>query len=231
MKKLFSVFLLFTTCLSAQEKPSEPISFKTSDNKVFTNVKVSKIWPDGISVITSDGVQKVTLEKLPPEMAAKYELTQKAADDWRTTQATEAATNREKIAAIEKEKERADKVSKKKEKVEVIDESSKMAAHWELFQKVEGGSLCFYGDVTVTPDTRRWSLGHVVGGQAPVTRFKPLHDEAIFIYGFGSTGSTRSGSETGSGWLYPAKSYTYTNLQGKTRTVSGYRIIRTPGAW
>jgi hypothetical protein len=67
--------------------------FKTTDGKEYKNVKVSRVEPDGIVVITKTGISKIYFAELPQEIQNKYGYSPGAAADFQK-QAYEAGLAR-----------------------------------------------------------------------------------------------------------------------------------------
>jgi hypothetical protein len=67
--------------------------FKTIDGKEYKNVKVSRVEPDGIVVITKTGISKIYFAELPQEIQNKYGYNPGAAADFQK-QAYEAGLAR-----------------------------------------------------------------------------------------------------------------------------------------
>jgi hypothetical protein len=67
--------------------------FKTTDGKEYKNVKVSRVEPDGIVVITKTGISKIYFAELPQEIQNKYGYTPGASADFQK-QAYEAGLAR-----------------------------------------------------------------------------------------------------------------------------------------
>jgi hypothetical protein len=85
--------------------------FKTIDGKEYKNVKVSRVEPDGIVLVTKSGISKVYFTELPkdvqqrfnydPEQAAAYSAQQNAALEQARKQQEEATAKRNEQLAKE----------------------------------------------------------------------------------------------------------------------------------
>src|SRR5438876_135815 len=85
--------------------------FKTIEGKEYKNVKVSRIEPDGIVLMTKSGISKVYFTELPkevqdrfnydPQKAAAYSAEQNAAEEQLRKQQGEAKSKQEKIHQLE----------------------------------------------------------------------------------------------------------------------------------
>src|SRR6266487_2437310 len=63
-------FITFLILCSASVALAE--DFKAIDGKEYKNVKVSRVEPDGIVLITSSGISKVYFTELPKEVQARF---------------------------------------------------------------------------------------------------------------------------------------------------------------
>jgi thiol-disulfide isomerase/thioredoxin len=65
MKILFFLILCFASAVLAAD-------FKTIDGKEYKDVKISRVEPDGIVLITSSGISKVYFPELPKEVQERF---------------------------------------------------------------------------------------------------------------------------------------------------------------
>src|SRR4029077_20524001 len=77
--------------------------FKTIDGKEYKNVKVSRVEPDGIVLITKSGISKVYFTELPKEVQQRFNYDPKKAAAYLRQKAKATRKNNEQLA-----KERAD---------------------------------------------------------------------------------------------------------------------------
>ena len=71
--KIITTIIALLLCYSlAHAQNSAPVSFKTELGKQYTNVTITRIEPDGITVMTDSGVEKISFSNLPAEIQKKY---------------------------------------------------------------------------------------------------------------------------------------------------------------
>jgi len=65
----FSKFFILIVCLASVALADD---FKTIDGKEYKNVKVSRVEPDGIVLMTKSGISKVYFTELPKEVQERF---------------------------------------------------------------------------------------------------------------------------------------------------------------
>jgi hypothetical protein len=97
MVATIATLCLFSAALNAQQTTLPDV--KTTDGREFKNVSVTKVEPDGITVMTNDGVEKILFPVLPPDIQKKFNYDpQKAAIYAAAAKARTDATEQSKLA-------------------------------------------------------------------------------------------------------------------------------------
>jgi len=207
--------------------------FAVADNmtlpngKTYTNYKVSRVEPDGITLTHSSGITKLFFWELPPELQQKYNYDpQKARTYNKQAQAQQAA-------AWSRQQEMAKRAQ---ERVEYE------AAHKEVMKSIKGAATELVGEVSQITDEGaligkakvpyRYNEEVVTPGYTPMdgnrqfvtkTKYVSAADdyEPVFVIGGGR------GFTDGAGWraiVYPAGTYKYTTVMGAGKTVKCFAL-------
>jgi hypothetical protein len=75
--KLCLAALLFASAIVNAE------NFRLNDGSEYKNVRISRVEPDGIMVITNSGIVKLFFTELPKEIQEKYHYDPKKAEAFR----------------------------------------------------------------------------------------------------------------------------------------------------
>jgi tRNA_anti-like len=105
--KYWKTTLTLLVALSASVALAD--DFKTVDGKEYKNVKVSRVEPDGIVLITKSGISKVYFAELPKEVQERYNYDAQKATEFtsETTEKIGQALRQRAEAAQQKARERA----------------------------------------------------------------------------------------------------------------------------
>ena len=82
------ILIAATMCLCTSFAGAEDIT--TIDGIVYTNAKVTRVEPDGITIMWASGIVKLPFETLPKETQDRYDYDPSAARQHIQTQATQA---------------------------------------------------------------------------------------------------------------------------------------------
>lgn len=124
MKVFIPIFLASCIAALAQDPPREFDKLETTNGRVYERVKVSKIEPDGISIVHEAGTAKIQFERLPQELRDAFGFDAGKAESHRK----EKAETQAKADAVEA------KISS--ERVSKLAESAKIEASAEFRKKV-----------------------------------------------------------------------------------------------
>jgi hypothetical protein len=106
----------------------------------FTNVTISRVEPDGIVVIKSDGIVKIPFTDLSPEVRAKYGYDPEKAAQFKTAaQAAAAQFNSAAQAAAAQEQSAADAAAAAKQQQKALLKVKKYRILGRVFQKTAEG--------------------------------------------------------------------------------------------
>ncbi len=95
----FLIALLFSVTMARAE------DFKLNDGTVYPNVTISRVEPDGIMVVTQNGIVKLFFSQLPEEVQERYHYDPKKAEAFRfRLDASRDAAAEEVAAAHERER-------------------------------------------------------------------------------------------------------------------------------
>jgi len=72
MGKITTFVLVLVTCLPCA---AEKITVTTADGQTIKDAEISRVTPDGLTLITSDGIRKVPWTNLPADVKKKYAAT------------------------------------------------------------------------------------------------------------------------------------------------------------
>jgi hypothetical protein len=110
MKTILSLLFASASLLLGQSAPREFARLETTNGKVYEQVKVRKIEPDGISIIHDTGVAKVLFGKLSPDLQTAYGYDPAKAQEHRQVEARASliAEAAEKAAAKKRKELAAD---------------------------------------------------------------------------------------------------------------------------
>jgi histone H3/H4 len=70
--KLLIPIILCICLLRLNCAVAEPITFKTTDGKIYEKVTITKADQDGISIETDSGIEKIPFQRLPTELQKKF---------------------------------------------------------------------------------------------------------------------------------------------------------------
>jgi len=117
--------LLLTIAIGiASAFADEPLTFKTRDGHEYKNVEISKILPNGIQVMTNDGIELVPGEQLPEDLQKRFNIDPQKAAEAEKKAASAAATyfrrSEAQSNAIAARKDVAEKVKKLREEIEKL---------------------------------------------------------------------------------------------------------------
>ena len=211
------IFLLFL-CLGCAAVPAEELPLP--NGKTYSNYKISRVEPDGITISHSAGITKLFFHELPPEMQKQFNY------DPAKAQQYSQHVNAQKAAAYERSRELSQRAEYDASKTMAL-ESIKKSGHklsGRIQQITDDGALIYDAYMPVPdnsvppgfvsmPSNRR---SEPVNYQRATTKGEP-----VFVLGAGR------GFTDGSGWesvVYPAGTYQYTSVMGAGKTVKCFAI-------
>ena len=199
-----ALFLIATVALADD--------FKTIDGKEFKNVKVSRVEPDGIVVITSVGISKIYFVELPKEVQERFHYNAAKAAPYSAEQAGRLSA----MPQPAQPQESSQESTREGDKILWV----------EISQVLPNGVLA-YGQVT-----HKAFFGRQTGGNPPSGRYYDVPSDsgkAIFIQGF--TGSDVAEGERFQVQAYADGTYTYQDTSGASRTLEKWvftKLIHHP---
>jgi hypothetical protein len=208
MKK--TLFALIASCAIAS---ADDFAF-TNGNKISGTL--SRVEPDGLVLITDDGIEKIPFTQLSPEVRAKYGYKPQAAAQYsaKLAAAQHEAFRRNEAALQTQEQEKTrewnaheavlQQRATRKDLNEAISQSA-MQVQAKVSQVTDDGALCYYDEIEP-------------GGTV-------VHHEAIFIAGLG----VKQGLVDDSKWqgtVYLCGVYRYTTVMGAEKTVKKYALSK-----
>lgn len=221
--KWIIAFIIACSCI----EPACADNITLSNGKIYTNIKVSRVEADGITITHAAGITKLFFWELPSEIQQKYNYDPEKAREYnKQAQARQAA-----LAA--KQREAAIRMQKQAEYE---------AAHKELMEKIKQSATELVGRVQqITEDGAlitdakvpyRYQVEVVTPGYTPMssnrrftTKTKYVSAaadyEPVFVLGAGS------GFTDGAKWtatVFPAGTYRYTTVMGAGKTIKCYAL-------
>jgi len=197
------------------------------NGKTYTNYKVSRVEPDGITLTHSSGITKLFFWELPPDIQKQYNYNPEKARTYnKQAQAQQAAAWARQQEMAKRAQQRAEYEAAHKEVMKNIKESATELVG-EVSQITEDGALIRDARVPF-----RYKEEVVTPGYTPmnsnrrfVTKTKYISAaadyEPVFVIGGGR------GFTDGAGWkatVYPAGTYKYTTVMGAGKTVKCYAL-------
>ncbi len=187
--------------------------------KTYTNASVTRVEPDGISVMHSTGITKLSFSELTPDMQKKYNYDpQRAATHQQKTRQAQIEWARQQQAAsmaqLAEQQSRLDAVKESESQQEAGRKlrSSAKSMRVEVLQILNGGGLCIPYD--------RKKAGFTPGRAQYV---KEYGDSLIFIEGLPPD---IVDNEEWSGRVAETGTYQYESVMGAGRTVRRYKVIK-----
>ncbi len=190
----------------------------TASGMTYTNAKVIRVEPDGISCMHSRGITKLFFHELTPEMQQRFGYDPAKASAYRknTIQAQAEWERRQQTAAqqqLAEQQQRLDAVrtSEKQKEAEQKIKSQSQFMRVEVLQILDGGGLAIPYD-------------RVKGGFRPgrAQYVKEYGDALIFIEGLPAT---LVDGEEWKGNVSAIGVYQYESLDGGARTVRRYKAV------
>jgi hypothetical protein len=100
-----TIILCFGLTLSlAVAEPEKIARFETTDGKVYEQAKITKVEPDGLTVIHAGGAAKIQFERMSAELQKKYGYDAEKAKQFKSDALLSEAINRSKALGEEIEK-------------------------------------------------------------------------------------------------------------------------------
>ena len=198
-------------------------SIQTEDGRVFVEATINSVTPSTVTIFHKDGISKVPLSAMPKQFRDKHGYDPIKAEEYKKTEEKNDNANAKILSEI---------IIKNTEEVRVkkilaeFDSHSKFV-EIEIVQALENGVL---GDAycieEYTEKVTTYSQG-VAGPGLPTTRLVPrtrktLVGENIFISGIINVAD----GERWSGKIWPAGTYSYSNIQNAKRTVRRWSSSR-----
>jgi len=208
------------------EKPDR-ITITTLSGTVYERCKITRIEPDGISVMYAKGIAKIPFTDLPEEYQKEHGYDPERAEEYSHAAARSRADARQRQQELaQRAQQRAEYEAAHKEAMNSIKKSA-VELTGRVSQITENGALIAdakmphrYQEEIVTPGFRPMD-----GNRQFVTKTKYVsvaNDyEPIFVIGAGS------GFTDGAGWkatVYPAGTYKYTSVMGAGKTVKCFAL-------
>ena len=222
--KALLILALLTICGHGEAPPKQFEKLETTKGKVYENVTVRKVEPDGLSIMHESGTAKVAFEHLSDELKTAFGYDEGKAAEHREAQAekdrhNELAMLAEEAAAASAKADR-DYKNAGKELTESIKGTGVNA--WLKIQQNSGGSycLCRWGLVDKAPIKKVVGLSNRVVGYRPVDGDE--YEEFIAVHGVGHLAD----GEKWRGTIYPCGKVTYESVGAGNRTVR--RFATTP---
>jgi hypothetical protein len=101
-----TIAMLIAATMCVVGAPMELTELRTADGRLYENVRVTKVEPDGISIRHDSGTAKIRFEKLSPEMQTAFGYDAEDAAHYRQAQALKDAENERSVAELGKEEKR-----------------------------------------------------------------------------------------------------------------------------
>ncbi len=214
------------TANEANEKPDR-ITITTISGTAYERCKVTRVEPDGISVMYAKGIAKIPFTDLPESYRQEYGYDPARAEDYsRAAASARAAAWQRQQELAKRAKQRAEYEAAHRDAIEKIKESA-IEIEGKVQQITDEGALVSdavtpqrYQEEVVTPGFRPMD-----GNRRYVTKTRYLRIaneyEPIFVLGAGS------GFTDGAGWkatVYPAGTYRYSTVMGAGKTVKCFAL-------
>jgi len=220
--KRFSVFFLciFAACAAFAD------DFKTTDGKEYKNVTVTKVEPDGLTIESDSGIEKIPFAVLSKEIQQKYNY----------DPAKEAAFRKSESDAWIQKKIHEDPllygylapndpyVKSYMAEMQTASDNRPPAAPVDpdLDDKIEKAVIPVGGKVLSVSDDGILITDVMVGFKSDGADYHAVVDGQIFIYG--AHGYVDGDAFAGN--VYPAPIYHYDSVLGAARTVRAFAVTK-----
>jgi hypothetical protein len=241
--------------LSAQEEtkvsapaanlPTKLSHIETTDGREFKNASVTKVEPDGITIDTDDGVEKIPFVLLPPDIQKKfnYDPQKSAAYAAANAKAQADAVEQSKLALQQQQEAQAAKIRQNQQimqqqaaeaKAAALAKQNQQAMIAKVTQKPPPGETSTPGVHVLRVSGRVLQVlknGILLGDWTNET-LEPYKDEKGIWHGGGNEmdeplmivgdSSNFVDGDKYNGVVYPAGKFSYTNTLGATKTIWRY---------
>ena len=218
--------IIFAFCISAED-------LILPSGKTYTDYKITRTEADGITIMHSDGVTKLSFSQLPGNLQQQYNYDPQKAQNYNRKVWVQRETFWAQREAAAKRTEADDEIEAlRKEAVDILKKSG-FEMIGEVSQVTENGVLIYYASRPY-----RWKEEIVTPGFTPMksrrryvirTRYIPIANnyEPVFVVGGGGPGFTDGTATDGAAWsavVYPAGTYSYTTVMGAVKTVKCFAV-------
>jgi len=211
-----SVFSILNVSLLGLLSTVYAANIETEDGRIFIEATIKSVTPSTVTILHDHGISKVPLSAMSKEFRDEHGYDPAKDVEYKKIEEENRKANAKILSDRLREQERQDRIKKI---LAEFDTQSKFV-RFEIRQVVEDGGL---GDAyceeeyTEQVTTRSQTLlGPGMSKTYNVTKTQTtLVGENIFISGI----SNAADGETWSGKIWPAGTYSYTNLQNARRTV------------
>ncbi len=210
-----------------ESPPDDRITIVTTSGTEYLNCRITRVEPDGISIMHSRGIAKIPFAELPEQFRDQYGYNpEQAAQYSRAAAQHRAAAAAERDEAARRARQRADHEASRRESLDTIKKTG-IEIVGRIQQITDDGALISdaktpqqYQQEVTTPGFRPMD-----GNRQFVTRtrYLPVSEEyePIFVISAGR------GRTDGSAWkatVYPAGTYQYTSVMGAGKTIRCFAL-------
>ncbi|GAA5496412.1 hypothetical protein Rhal01_02595 [Rubritalea halochordaticola] len=225
----FVIPLIGLGLLPLQAEPQKFDSLTLKDGKGYRSVTVTKVSPDGITLMHAEGMAKVGYEKLPEELqkqlggfdAAKAEAYRKQQQE--KQKQISAALNAYNEAGEERKQLILDQRLEKRIAKELSEQElrEKRPCQLKVLRSFDQGILCWMSPGVEVPtyETNAFGRAKQVGTR---WSFSTEYEQPVLIRG--DWGPIVDGDEVGA-WVLEDGSFTYTDELEVERKVRAYRVV------
>lgn len=209
------IFVLATFNLTAETKDEEVKldRIETTVGKVYENVIVREIAPDGINITHSMGLARIPVEELPDQLKEQFGIKADAnAEKAREERERKFAETRTKRALAEKRRE-----------LEELERSLTVPIKIRALSITDGGVLGFPSHGRITEDSHVNRMGLKIVEDTYI-RWGLENDEPVFVRGV----DWMTDGDSSSMWAIPDGTFEYSAVSGAKKTVRAYRLAKSP---
>ena len=222
MKRIHYLTLLMLVALCSATHAEDTIDIVTTNGTTYTKVKISKVEPSRLTVITDAGVETIPFEVLPKEIQEKYQYSPEKAAEYRA-RLQEAARIRSAQVQAQQQQMQARRAAQLQDKA--LDDSA-VTLQGSVLSVTKQGVLLTgvsfqayemvpvivgYNGLTDEPRYRNVRKATMVG-----------YGEPVFIFGV----TNMVDSERFSGTVYPIPNYSYQSLSGARKHVRAFATTK-----
>jgi hypothetical protein len=216
---LFVILLIYTFLARADD-------ITTLKGEKLVGVTISRVEPDGLVVIKSDGIVKIPFTELPPEVRTKYGYDpQKAAQFSAALQAADAQRQAETARQLAAANATA-ATQQQQEEIQNRAATQSQQLHVEVTQVLANGILADPLEEHYIPG-RASSMARIGGGGgvgSDAVSYEPS-GKTIFVQGL----SGMAENERATIQAYRDGTYTYSDTSGASRTIEKWIFVKKLG--